>query len=188
MHKKLFRYLNRRQWLIYWSILMKGQDFYGVSAKQAALVQFWPNFKPWYISVFWQNVERGCVFSARPKGSWIIYWWGGGGDIFLCIELLHVHPLSGHIELLKLTHYLWGITKWNDGDLLFMCIRSATDFTLKPSDCPDTEFPVRIADSDRGCLWYRKDNKFKIPKGEMCWSLCVCVCVCVHHLACKLFS
>ncbi|TKS86821.1 Nardilysin [Collichthys lucidus] len=28
----------------------------------------------------------------------------------------------------------------------------ATDFTLKPSDCPDTEFPVRIADSDRGCL------------------------------------
>ncbi|XP_071772027.2 nardilysin [Centroberyx gerrardi] len=40
----------------------------------------------------------------------------------------------------------------------------ATDFTLKPSDCPDTEFPVRIATSDRGCLWYRKDNKFKIPK------------------------
>uniref|UniRef100_A0A8C4F7R4 Nardilysin a (N-arginine dibasic convertase) n=1 Tax=Dicentrarchus labrax TaxID=13489 RepID=A0A8C4F7R4_DICLA len=40
----------------------------------------------------------------------------------------------------------------------------ATDFTLKPSDCPDTEFPVRIADSDRGCLWYKKDNKFKIPK------------------------
>ncbi|XP_020508326.1 nardilysin [Labrus bergylta] len=40
----------------------------------------------------------------------------------------------------------------------------ATDFTLKPSDCPDTELPVRIADSDRGCLWYKKDNKFKIPK------------------------
>uniref|UniRef100_A0A3B4GAY9 Nardilysin convertase n=1 Tax=Pundamilia nyererei TaxID=303518 RepID=A0A3B4GAY9_9CICH len=39
-----------------------------------------------------------------------------------------------------------------------------TDFTLKPSDCPDTEFPVRIADSDRGCLWYKKDNKFKIPR------------------------
>uniref|UniRef100_A0A7N8XZU5 Nardilysin a (N-arginine dibasic convertase) n=1 Tax=Mastacembelus armatus TaxID=205130 RepID=A0A7N8XZU5_9TELE len=44
----------------------------------------------------------------------------------------------------------------------------ATDFTLKPSDCPDTEFPVRIADSDRGCLWYKKDNKFKIPKGTIC--------------------
>ncbi|KAM3870963.1 nardilysin-like [Diretmus argenteus] len=41
----------------------------------------------------------------------------------------------------------------------------ATDFSLKPSDCPDTEFPVRIASSDRGCLWYKKDNKFKIPKG-----------------------
>ncbi|XP_074547358.1 nardilysin-like [Halichoeres trimaculatus] len=40
----------------------------------------------------------------------------------------------------------------------------ATDFTLKPSDCPDTELPVRIADSDRGCLWYKKDNKFSIPK------------------------
>lgn len=44
----------------------------------------------------------------------------------------------------------------------------ASDFTLKPSDCPDTEFPVRIANSDRGCLWYKKDNKFKIPKGEAC--------------------
>uniref|UniRef100_A0A671YXT7 Nardilysin convertase n=1 Tax=Sparus aurata TaxID=8175 RepID=A0A671YXT7_SPAAU len=40
----------------------------------------------------------------------------------------------------------------------------STDFALKPSDCPDTELPVRIADSDRGCLWYKKDNKFKIPK------------------------
>uniref|UniRef100_A0A4W6D3G6 Nardilysin b (N-arginine dibasic convertase) n=1 Tax=Lates calcarifer TaxID=8187 RepID=A0A4W6D3G6_LATCA len=42
----------------------------------------------------------------------------------------------------------------------------ATDFTLKTSDCPDTEFPVRIVNSERGCLWYKKDNKFKIPKGE----------------------
>uniref|UniRef100_A0A672JBV9 Nardilysin a (N-arginine dibasic convertase) n=1 Tax=Salarias fasciatus TaxID=181472 RepID=A0A672JBV9_SALFA len=49
----------------------------------------------------------------------------------------------------------------------------ATDFTLKPSDCPDTDFPVRIADSDRGCLWYKKDNKFKIPKG---W-ICACIVV-----------
>uniref|UniRef100_A0A7N6BF20 Nardilysin a (N-arginine dibasic convertase) n=1 Tax=Anabas testudineus TaxID=64144 RepID=A0A7N6BF20_ANATE len=47
----------------------------------------------------------------------------------------------------------------------------ATDFTLKPSDCPDTEFPVRIADSDRGCLWYRKDNKFKIPKAYIRFHL-----------------
>uniref|UniRef100_A0A3Q4N875 Nardilysin a (N-arginine dibasic convertase) n=1 Tax=Neolamprologus brichardi TaxID=32507 RepID=A0A3Q4N875_NEOBR len=47
----------------------------------------------------------------------------------------------------------------------------ATDFTLKPSDCPDTEFPVRIADSDRGCLWYKKDNKFKIPRAYIRFHL-----------------
>ncbi|XP_071354291.1 nardilysin-like [Trachinotus anak] len=47
----------------------------------------------------------------------------------------------------------------------------ATDFTLKPSDCPDTELPVRIADSDRGCLWYKKDNKFKIPKAYIRFHL-----------------
>ncbi|XP_040917105.1 nardilysin isoform X2 [Toxotes jaculatrix] len=47
----------------------------------------------------------------------------------------------------------------------------ATDFTLKLSDCPDTEFPVRIADSDRGCLWYKKDNKFKIPKAYIRFHL-----------------
>uniref|UniRef100_A0A673XX35 Nardilysin b (N-arginine dibasic convertase) n=1 Tax=Salmo trutta TaxID=8032 RepID=A0A673XX35_SALTR len=41
----------------------------------------------------------------------------------------------------------------------------ATDFTLKPSDCPDTEVPVRIVNNERGCLWFKKDNKFKIPKG-----------------------
>lgn len=45
---------------------------------------------------------------------------------------------------------------------------AASDFTLMPSDCPDTEFPVQIANSDRGCLWYKKDNKFKIPKGDEC--------------------
>lgn len=62
----------------------------------------------------------------------------------------------------------------------FVWICLATDFTLKPSDCPDSEFPVRIADSDRGCLWYKKDNKFKIPKGEICVSrvrASVCVCI-----------
>uniref|UniRef100_A0A3B4C7I2 Nardilysin a (N-arginine dibasic convertase) n=1 Tax=Pygocentrus nattereri TaxID=42514 RepID=A0A3B4C7I2_PYGNA len=41
----------------------------------------------------------------------------------------------------------------------------ATDFSLKTADCPDTDYPVRISSSDRGCLWYKKDNKFKIPKG-----------------------
>uniref|UniRef100_A0A8C7WZN2 Nardilysin a (N-arginine dibasic convertase) n=1 Tax=Oryzias sinensis TaxID=183150 RepID=A0A8C7WZN2_9TELE len=47
----------------------------------------------------------------------------------------------------------------------------ATDFTLKPSDCPDTEFPVRIAESSQGSLWYKKDNKFKIPKAYIRFHL-----------------
>ncbi|XP_054652769.1 nardilysin-like [Dunckerocampus dactyliophorus] len=47
----------------------------------------------------------------------------------------------------------------------------ATDFTLKPSDCPDTDFPVRITDSERGCLWYRKDNKFKTLKAYIRFHL-----------------
>lgn len=62
----------------------------------------------------------------------------------------------------------------------------ATDFTLKPSDCPDTEFPVRVSDSDRGCLWYKKDNKFKIPKGEVCMvvSLHACAANIIQHTRC----
>ncbi|RXN20438.1 nardilysin-like protein [Labeo rohita] len=40
----------------------------------------------------------------------------------------------------------------------------ATDFTLITSDCPDTDFPVKIIDNERGRLWFRKDDKFKIPK------------------------
>uniref|UniRef100_A0A3Q4H5N9 Nardilysin b (N-arginine dibasic convertase) n=1 Tax=Neolamprologus brichardi TaxID=32507 RepID=A0A3Q4H5N9_NEOBR len=47
----------------------------------------------------------------------------------------------------------------------------ATDFTLKTSDCPDTEYPVRIVNSERGCLWYKKDNKFKIPKAYIRFHL-----------------
>uniref|UniRef100_A0A3B5M3S6 Nardilysin a (N-arginine dibasic convertase) n=1 Tax=Xiphophorus couchianus TaxID=32473 RepID=A0A3B5M3S6_9TELE len=47
----------------------------------------------------------------------------------------------------------------------------ATDFNLKPSDYPDTDFPVRIAASDEGCLWYKKDNKFKIPKAYIRFHL-----------------
>uniref|UniRef100_G3NHC1 Nardilysin convertase n=1 Tax=Gasterosteus aculeatus aculeatus TaxID=481459 RepID=G3NHC1_GASAC len=42
----------------------------------------------------------------------------------------------------------------------------ASDFALKEADCPDTEFPVRIMTNERGCMWYKKDNKFKIPKGK----------------------
>ncbi|XP_041648302.1 nardilysin b [Cheilinus undulatus] len=47
----------------------------------------------------------------------------------------------------------------------------ATDFDLKMSDCPDTEFPVRIVNNERGCLWYKKDNKFKIPKAYIRFNL-----------------
>uniref|UniRef100_A0A3P8V4Y2 Nardilysin convertase n=1 Tax=Cynoglossus semilaevis TaxID=244447 RepID=A0A3P8V4Y2_CYNSE len=47
----------------------------------------------------------------------------------------------------------------------------ATDFTLKPSDIPDSEYPVQLASSDRGYLWYKKDTKFKTPKG---WTQSVC--------------
>lgn len=66
-------------------------------------------------------------------------------------------------------------------DVFALCFL-ASDFTLKPSDCPDTEFPVRIADSDRGCLWYKKDNKFKIPKGEACPPLpSTCEARLCHH-------
>uniref|UniRef100_A0A3P9NF68 Nardilysin b (N-arginine dibasic convertase) n=1 Tax=Poecilia reticulata TaxID=8081 RepID=A0A3P9NF68_POERE len=49
----------------------------------------------------------------------------------------------------------------------------ATDFNLKKSDCPDTEFPVRILALEQGALWYKKDHKFKIPKvgsGSDRWS------------------
>lgn len=44
----------------------------------------------------------------------------------------------------------------------------ATDFTLKPFDCPETEYPAKIVNTPQGCLWYKKDNKFKIPKGKIC--------------------
>ncbi|XP_061636394.1 nardilysin-like isoform X3 [Phyllopteryx taeniolatus] len=47
----------------------------------------------------------------------------------------------------------------------------ASDFTLRPSDCPDTEFPVKIWDDERGCLWYKKDTKFKIPKAYIRFHL-----------------
>lgn len=41
----------------------------------------------------------------------------------------------------------------------------ATDFTLKSSDCNDTIYPAKIVNNPCGCLWYKKDTKFEIPKG-----------------------
>lgn len=47
----------------------------------------------------------------------------------------------------------------------------ATDFTLKTSDCIDTEYPVKILDTRQGCLWYKKDDKFEIPKAYIRFHL-----------------
>ncbi|VTJ59018.1 Hypothetical predicted protein [Marmota monax] len=47
----------------------------------------------------------------------------------------------------------------------------ATDFTLKAFDCPETEYPVKIVNTPQGSLWYKKDNKFKIPKAYIRFHL-----------------
>uniref|UniRef100_A0A669PVT7 Nardilysin convertase n=1 Tax=Phasianus colchicus TaxID=9054 RepID=A0A669PVT7_PHACC len=47
----------------------------------------------------------------------------------------------------------------------------ATDFALKVADCPETEYPVKALSTQQGCLWYRKDDKFKIPKGYVRFHL-----------------
>lgn len=47
----------------------------------------------------------------------------------------------------------------------------ATDFALKAADCPDTEYPVKAVSTQQGCLWYKKDDKFKIPKGYVRFHL-----------------
>ncbi|XP_056388223.1 nardilysin [Hyla sarda] len=47
----------------------------------------------------------------------------------------------------------------------------ATDFTLKTSDCADAEYPEKIVDIEQGCLWFKKDNKFKIPKAYIRFHL-----------------
>ncbi|KAJ6662537.1 hypothetical protein lerEdw1_011674 [Lerista edwardsae] len=47
----------------------------------------------------------------------------------------------------------------------------ATDFALKPPDCPQTEYPVNIMSTQQGSLWYKKDDKFKIPKAYIRFHL-----------------
>ncbi|XP_074858591.1 nardilysin [Carettochelys insculpta] len=47
----------------------------------------------------------------------------------------------------------------------------ATDFALKAPDCPESEYPVKILSMQQGCLWYRKDDKFKIPKAYIRFHL-----------------
>lgn len=168
-------------------------------ADKAAPVQVWlilsdTMFIIWKATAPHTNSDemRRCV-SAQGLLNHLLGEGGGGGQhLPLCWQVAACLSPNCAV-LLKLAHYLWDCTEWNNADVLFMSICSATDFTLKPSDCPDTDFPVQIANSDRGCLWYRKDNKFKIPKGEMCVSycgVCMCICVllyCVYNLACKMF-
>ncbi|XP_053105937.1 nardilysin [Hemicordylus capensis] len=47
----------------------------------------------------------------------------------------------------------------------------ATDFALKAPDSPQTEYPITIMATQRGCLWYKKDDKFKIPKAYIRFHL-----------------
>ncbi|KAK3533465.1 hypothetical protein QTP70_023470, partial [Hemibagrus guttatus] len=47
----------------------------------------------------------------------------------------------------------------------------ATDFTLKTSDCPDVDYPVKIVENSHGRLWFKKDTKFKIPKAYIRFNL-----------------
>ncbi|KAM9842855.1 nardilysin-like [Aulostomus maculatus] len=75
------------------------------------------------------------------------------------IELEWMQRWTGNLELNSLLHL--------PAENKFI----ATDFTLKPSDCPDTDFPVQVAHGDRGCLWYKKDNKFKTLKAYIRFHL-----------------
>ncbi|XP_006005060.1 nardilysin [Latimeria chalumnae] len=47
----------------------------------------------------------------------------------------------------------------------------ATDFALKAADRPNTQYPVKVLNSTQGCLWYKKDTKFKIPKAYIRFHL-----------------
>uniref|UniRef100_A0A8D0H138 Nardilysin convertase n=1 Tax=Sphenodon punctatus TaxID=8508 RepID=A0A8D0H138_SPHPU len=47
----------------------------------------------------------------------------------------------------------------------------ATDFALKAPDSPETEYPVKTLSTQQGCLWYKKDDKFKIPKAYIRFHL-----------------
>lgn len=42
----------------------------------------------------------------------------------------------------------------------------ASDFSVKKSIDHSTEYPHKILDTPQGCLWYKKDNKFFVPKGK----------------------
>uniref|UniRef100_A0A8D0KMY9 Nardilysin n=1 Tax=Salvator merianae TaxID=96440 RepID=A0A8D0KMY9_SALMN len=47
----------------------------------------------------------------------------------------------------------------------------ATDFSVKKSTSSESEYPNKILDTPQGRLWYKKDNKFGVPKAIMCFHL-----------------
>ncbi|KAJ6663090.1 hypothetical protein lerEdw1_010683 [Lerista edwardsae] len=48
---------------------------------------------------------------------------------------------------------------------------SATDFSVIESTDQDAEYPDKILNTPEGCLWYKKDNKFAVPKAFICFHL-----------------
>nr|XP_013806051.1 PREDICTED: nardilysin-like [Apteryx mantelli mantelli] len=47
----------------------------------------------------------------------------------------------------------------------------ATDFSLKAPDFPKMDYPVKILNIPQGCMWYKKDKKFKKPKAYVHFHL-----------------
>ncbi|XP_044277422.1 nardilysin-like [Varanus komodoensis] len=47
----------------------------------------------------------------------------------------------------------------------------ATDFTVKNSSGKTKEYPTKILNTSHGCLWYKEDNKFGVPKAFICFYL-----------------
>ncbi|XP_026544517.1 nardilysin-like [Notechis scutatus] len=47
----------------------------------------------------------------------------------------------------------------------------ATDFSVKETSLHAPEYPTKIINTREGCLWYKEDNKFGVPKGFICFYL-----------------
>uniref|UniRef100_A0A8B9I271 Nardilysin convertase n=1 Tax=Anser brachyrhynchus TaxID=132585 RepID=A0A8B9I271_9AVES len=47
----------------------------------------------------------------------------------------------------------------------------ATDFSLKAPDFPEVDYPVKVLNTPQGCMWYRKDNKFRKPEAYVHFHL-----------------
>uniref|UniRef100_A0A2K6T8U3 Nardilysin convertase n=1 Tax=Saimiri boliviensis boliviensis TaxID=39432 RepID=A0A2K6T8U3_SAIBB len=60
---------------------------------------------------------------------------------------------------------------WNSNFELNPDLRLPAENKYIAFDCPETGYPVKIVNTPQGCLWYKKDNKFKIPKAYICFHL-----------------